>query len=451
MSRRFEYRAGQQFGKWTLVGDGPLGASPGAEVWAARSDHDEGGALKVLRPRASWNRIRRFAEEIRFLRDNPDRAGIVGVRDAYLPDAPARRDSAWLVMDRCSLVRDALAERAGGIEDVVAAMATITETLADLASEGIHHRDVKPGNLFFRDDRWLVGDFGLVDYPDKPELTRPGDQMGPSHFMAPEMFEFTDDADAERADVYSAGKTLFCLMTQLPFPPPGPHRLGDLPYSMASYIPHDRMAQLDMLVSRATDYDPTRRPTMADFAAELRAWEGGPPAVQVGDLSAFAKEAAALLAPGRQAEVLRRGAVERAQAVLVRFHAEQMPILHDAFRAAFEDLPSGSNNTILEAVPASPGPVLWQEGAAITPSRLIPSAVYLWIGFGVQLGPELDDLWLVAGHVLQPTNGPRETLYSEIRHVALGSSAQDVAMAELTQGLIDNGAIAIEAFLNALR
>ena len=36
MSRRTDYRAGQQFGKWTLVGEQPLGGSPGAEVWAAQ-------------------------------------------------------------------------------------------------------------------------------------------------------------------------------------------------------------------------------------------------------------------------------------------------------------------------------------------------------------------------------------------------------------------------------
>ena len=44
---------------------------------------------------------------------------------------------------------------------VVAAVADIATTLAALAEKGVGHRDIKPDNLFERDGRWLVGDFGL--------------------------------------------------------------------------------------------------------------------------------------------------------------------------------------------------------------------------------------------------------------------------------------------------
>jgi serine/threonine protein kinase len=43
--------------------------------------------------------------------------------------------------------------------------ATRKTGLADLAEEGISHRDVKPENLFRLDDAWVIGAFGLVDYP----------------------------------------------------------------------------------------------------------------------------------------------------------------------------------------------------------------------------------------------------------------------------------------------
>jgi serine/threonine protein kinase len=78
---------------------------------------------------------------------------------------------------------------------VVAALGEIAATLASLAAGGVAHRDIKPDNLFELDGRWVIGDFGLVTYPDEDPRTQHGRKLGPIDYMAPEMRQ-----DADRAD-----------------------------------------------------------------------------------------------------------------------------------------------------------------------------------------------------------------------------------------------------------
>lgn len=89
---------------------------------------------------------------------------------------------------------------------VVQAVEHIARTLADLAADGVSHRDIKPDNLFQLNGEWAVGDFGLVKYPERESATRHGRRLGPLYFMAPEMRQNADTANAELADVYSLAK-----------------------------------------------------------------------------------------------------------------------------------------------------------------------------------------------------------------------------------------------------
>jgi tetratricopeptide (TPR) repeat protein len=88
------------------------------------------------------------------------------------------------------------------------------------------HRDLKPENVFLRAPdgaRITLIDFGLARTLATPvstaslELTRTGQQLGSSHYMAPEQLADPRRVD-ERADIYSLGAVLYeCLAGRPPF------------------------------------------------------------------------------------------------------------------------------------------------------------------------------------------------------------------------------------------
>jgi serine/threonine protein kinase/WD40 repeat protein len=149
----------------------------------------------------------------------------------------------------------------------------VAEALAYAHSQGVLHRDVKPGNLLL-DQRGIVWvtDFGLAK--DEGEaLTRTGNVVGTLRYMPPERFDGVSDG---RGDVYSLGLTLYELLTLRPAfdesdqarlirrvvheEPPRPRR-------------HDRRLPRDLetIVLKAMAKEPGRRYQTAEaMATDLR-------------------------------------------------------------------------------------------------------------------------------------------------------------------------------------
>ena len=154
---------------------------------------------------------------------------------------------------------------------------------------GIAHRDIKPSNLLLiqesADERPLVKivDFGLaraaLDIGGDPGLTRIGQGLGTSDYVAPEQADDSTRSDT-RADIFSLGCTLFELLTgQLPFPGSSPfERLmarfkQDAP--PLSSLRRDVPAGLDEVVSRMLARNPNHRfqsPAEAAEALAAYAW-----------------------------------------------------------------------------------------------------------------------------------------------------------------------------------
>lgn len=295
-----------KFGRWQVVKR--LGRGGNGVVWEA-TDPDTGAvaAVKTLTPQAQQNRERRarFEDEIAFLLANPDFPGIVPIIDHDQGEDAIR----WYAMRLVRPVRQAL----GGdppIETVVKACHSFAATLAELAAQATHHRDVKPDNLFEDSGDYLVGDFGLVFYPDKTPVTRHGRRVGPVDYMAPEMRDAADTADAEKADVWSLGKTLWVLLTGADLPQPGPHRIDDAAYALAVRLEHPRVRELDLLLERMTRIDPVQRPSMAKARDELDAWLTPTPAITVPEVgrrreTITAHTAASVRAQEREGELRR--------------------------------------------------------------------------------------------------------------------------------------------------
>ena len=176
----------QTVGPWTL-GD-RLGRGGNASVWrATRPGSTAAVALKLINTtKVEREPYQRFVREIEFLRDHQDIPGLLPLLGAHLPDQPDKTNQPWLAMPIATPIATALEGRP--LADVVGAIAAIAYTLAQLQRDfGIAHRDIKPGNLYELDGKWLIGDFGLIAVPDAKSLTQDGRQVGPAHYPAYEM------------------------------------------------------------------------------------------------------------------------------------------------------------------------------------------------------------------------------------------------------------------------
>lgn len=259
----------RRFGRFTVVSQ--IAATTHSRVWAATGSDGKRVVVKELKThRLDAEPYRRFRDEVAFHMAGP-RPGVLPVLDAHVPATPTGEDPAWLAMPIAETVRAALGT-GPTLDQVVDAVHVYADSLARLAEAEVHHRDLKPDNLFRHEDHWVVGDFGLVTWPGKQALTEPGQKLGPAHFVAPEMVEDPANAAPGPADVWSLAKVLWVLASGQNYPPPGQLRIGDRATLLRSYTSHPQAAGLEGILEQSTRLAPSERPTMRTFAAELETW-----------------------------------------------------------------------------------------------------------------------------------------------------------------------------------
>ncbi|NJN40130.1 MAG: serine/threonine protein kinase [Gammaproteobacteria bacterium] len=167
-------------------------------------------------------------------------------------------------------------------------------------SQGVVHRDIKPGNLMLTKQGLVkITDFGIARI-DQMSRTRTGVVIGSPRYMSPEQVS-GKKADG-RSDVFSLGIVLYELVTGVaPFDAARPEDFLTLMQNIVSKAPEPASrrnpevpAALDAVIERALRKNPAERYATADKLAEdLRA-------VLLGDLKASESKSdvAALAASG---------------------------------------------------------------------------------------------------------------------------------------------------------
>jgi hypothetical protein len=219
---------GQVVGSYEVVCHAGSGGM--AEVYRVRhvalgSEH----ALKVLKQELAGSEDLRS----RFLAEGRVQAQVRHPHIAMVTDLVAEEGVAALVMEWLDggSLEDRLVGRSGRAVPTSRALQVllpVLDALQMLHDRGIVHRDLKAGNLVFRDDRWdrvVLTDFGIARIAEDAlagagrHRTRTGMQIGTPHYMSPEQVR-GEEVDA-RSDLFSMGVVAWELLTaELPFDGP---------------------------------------------------------------------------------------------------------------------------------------------------------------------------------------------------------------------------------------
>ena len=111
------------------------------------------------------------------------------------------------------------------VPEVISIVRQVATALGFAHSKGFVHRDIKPGNILFRDnDEAVLSDFGIAKTleGDRTQLTQVGYAVGTPEYMSPE--QATGSHLSAGSDLYSLGVVMYEML------------LGEKPYSSSDAV-----------------------------------------------------------------------------------------------------------------------------------------------------------------------------------------------------------------------
>lgn len=261
-----------------------LGEGGNAKVYlAVERTSGSNVALKCLQNH-SEEKEQRFRDEVNIILDNLDVGGIIPILDYDL-------DNLWYTMPIADpimkvtqdILKDSPAQlyhigkldRSKWIETVIESMIQLASTLNSLHNKGIHHRDIKPDNIYLIDGMCYIGDFGLVEFPDNENnYTREDKGLGAIFTIAPEMKRNPKGANGAKADVYSLAKSLWMLLSGDDKGFDGQYSWNDPSHGLRfySHLSDEYLVEIEKLLYKSTNNNPLERPDILEFKKLLVKW-----------------------------------------------------------------------------------------------------------------------------------------------------------------------------------
>jgi tRNA A-37 threonylcarbamoyl transferase component Bud32 len=264
---KFVPASGKKCDVWVLGKE--IGAGGNADVWTVENVTHEQRAGKFLRDRGK-EKLQRFRHEVEAMNANQDIDGVMPVLAHHLPAAGDKQSPSWYVMPLGTPSLDFLREQKP--VEIVEQFIELAKTLNALHRRGVVHRDIKPANILALDGRLYLADFGLVKHDKSPDITEKKRDIGPKHFMAPEMRREAHAADGKPADVYSFAKSLWVALTHQGYAFDGQYVAKSGSLSLAEYLKPTYTSKLEDLLEECTDNNPSRRPSMEVVIDSLGEW-----------------------------------------------------------------------------------------------------------------------------------------------------------------------------------
>lgn len=257
--------------KWKnyYVKKSKLGQGGNAKVYRVMHiENKQEFALKQLNTRSLVNKAR-FVDEINIIKNNFKKIeGIIPILDFSV-------DEYWYTMPIATPAIDYIIKENLNMAEIVQRTIELCSTLEKLHEQGIAHRDIKPDNIYYYENRFCLGDFGLVDFPETiNDFTRSDRGLGAIFTIAPEMKRNPKEADGKKADVFSLAKTMWMFLTRDVKGFDGVYDYLDTKYSLRFNDNYrtEHIVEVDELLRNATNSNPDMRPTIHEFKKELSKW-----------------------------------------------------------------------------------------------------------------------------------------------------------------------------------
>ena len=186
------------------------------------------------------------------------------------------QDEYWYTMPIATPVIRYITENKLTLRQIIDHYIKLCQTISELHKNHVSHRDIKPDNIYFFNDRFYIGDFGLVDFPDNDNnLTRSDRGIGAIFTIAPEMKRNPLNADGKKGDVYSLAKTLWMLLSLNEKGFDGQYNYFDKTHSLnqVSHVNKYHTIEIEELIRISTSNNPEDRPTIDDFISHLELWK----------------------------------------------------------------------------------------------------------------------------------------------------------------------------------
>jgi serine/threonine protein kinase len=270
----------KRFGRYEIVGE--LGRGAMGVVYKARDPQiDRMVALKtvVLRgqdPEAEDEFRKRFLNEAQAA-GRLHHPGIVTIFD--VGEDPENHDP-YIVLEYVAgeaLNKILARERKLPVAKALQLAEEIATALDYAHSQGVTHRDIKPGNILItQDNHAKIADFGIAKL-NLAHFTLPGRVLGTPAYMAPEQLS-GEGADG-RSDLFSLGVILYAMVTgHSPFQGDSAttvcFKVANREPVPASALDLNLPRDLDAVIARAMDKNRDERYQRgADFASDLRELE----------------------------------------------------------------------------------------------------------------------------------------------------------------------------------